>query len=525
MPTEPDAAEQNEDSAVKGSGTVSAVGAAAAVVTVGAGAAAGAVVGHAVDNEMTVSDAAASVQSGAAAAGDIISAAAEDTASDAASVAQAAATTTAAAVSDGAREVLALVPDSVKEDVSQVVQTLGDVLSPEQMQAAAATLSADLEELGGSAAAGGAAVLAAVGGALAQAGEMAPDVVESVSAALGSVSLAIGPALGPIGISVGLLGALVHTFRMSKENDKNVSTVTLWAASVKDWLLMVTSKVENSAFSSTLALFEGLQAEMKGMFAQIDKHNKKWRVSKMLSSSTFKQDFDRAKTSVLELKSALHAFLDQEAQDAQEKKLAEVAQSAIEVAAKLDTMDAQLAEIREMLTAANQKDPTEAQLDEESLIYARLQQAADRTGDLPFKLFVPTFEMFFFDNGTLDKAQTRALKIALDRDNTGKVTKPYFIKFFRAWKESGMTMQAYMQKLADEAPPTLFAEGIANAEHLAEAASDKVSALLHSDKAVAAKAAAEKAAHDAKEGLKNIGGSLFGKKSPAKEPAAKEEAA
>ena len=274
-----------------------------------------------------------------------------------------------------------------------------------------------------------------------------------------------------------------------------------------------------------LALFEGLQAEMKGMFAQIDKHNKKWRVSKMLSSSTFKQDFDRAKTSVLELKSALHAFLDQEAQDAQEKKLAEVAQSAIEVAAKLDTMDAQLAEIREMLTAANQNDPTEAQLDEESLIYARLQQAADRTGDLPFKLFVPTFEMFFFDNGTLDKAQTRALKIALDRDNTGKVTKPYFIKFFRAWKESGMTMQAYMQKLADEAPPTLFAEGIANAEHLAEAASDKVSALLHSDKAVAAKAAAEKAAHDAKEGLKNIGGSLFGKKSPAKEPAAKEEAA
>ena len=97
------------------------------------------------------------------------------------------------------------------------------------------------------------------------------------------------------------------------------------------------------------------------------------------------RDFDRAKTAVLELKGALHAFLDQEMQDAQEKKLAEVAQSAIEVSAKLDTMDAQLSEIREKLAAANKKDPTTAQLDEESLIYAQIQQASDRTGDLPFK--------------------------------------------------------------------------------------------------------------------------------------------
>lgn len=471
--------------------------------------------------------AATTVADGAAAAADTAVATASVAASEAITAAQGATAEASAAISTSGKEFLSLIPESVKAEATEVVQQLSDKLTAEQMQSAVSTLSADLEAMGDLAASGGASVLAAVGGALAQAGEMAPDIIESVTAALGSVAAAIGPALGPIGISVGLLGALVHTFLRSKDNDKNVSTVSLWAASVKDWLLMVTSRVEKSAFSSTLPLFEGLQVAIKNMFGQIDKHNHKWRISKMASSSTFKREFDRAKTSVLELKSALHAFLDQEMQDAQEKKLAEVADSTIEVAAKLVTMDAQLSEIRELLVAANQKDPNAAQLDEESLIYAQLQQAADRTGDLPFKLFVPTFEMFFFDNNDLDKAQTRALKICLDKENTGKVDKPHFIKFFRAWKESGIHMEAYMQKLADEAPRTLFAEGLAVAGKVSEAASEKVEAAAKGaataakEAATAATEAASAKAEAAKEGLKSIGGNLFGKKSPAKEPTAK----
>lgn len=485
---------------------VVADGAAGAVVTASASAVASTseVVDAAADKAQKAAEAVAATTGEAAA----------DAAAQAATAAQEAAAATGEAAAGGMNAFLAAVPEAAKEEAAQVVRQLGDKLSEDQMKAAAATLTADLQGLGEGAAAGGASVLAAVGGALAQAGEMAPDVVESLSAALSTAAAAIGPALGPIGVSVGLLGALVSTFLQSKENDKNVSTVSLWAASVKDWLLMVTGKVEKSAFSSTMPLFEGLQNEIKGMFGQIDKHNKKWRFSKMISSSTFKRDFDRAKTAVLELKGALHAFLDQEMQDAQEKKLAEVAQSAIEVSAKLDTMDAQLSEIREMLAAANKKDPATAQLDEESLIYAQIQQASDRTGDLPFKVFVPTFEMFFFDNKDLDKAQIRALKIALDKENTGVVNKPHFIKFFRAWKESNMPMQDYMQKLADEAPPTLFAEGVKIANKAAEAVSDKAAA---TKEAAAAKAAA------AKEGIAGIKSGLFGSKKKDKE--AKEEAA
>ena len=36
---------------------------------------------------------------------------------------------------------------------------------------------------------------------------------------------------------------MVKTFEQSKINDKNVATVTLWSASVKDWLLLVAGKV------------------------------------------------------------------------------------------------------------------------------------------------------------------------------------------------------------------------------------------------------------------------------------------
>ena len=106
--------------------------------------------------------------------------------------------------------------------------------------------------------------------------------------------------------------------------------------------------------------------------------------------------------------------------------------------------------------------------------------------------------------------QMRALKIALDRDNTHKVTKPHFVKFFRAWKESGTTMQAYIQKLADEAPPTLFQEGVDLAGKAAE-------------KAAAAKDAVAEKAAAAKEGVKNLGKGLFGGKGKSPDKKAAEE--
>ncbi len=54
---------------------------------------------------------------------------------------------------------------------------------------------------------------------------------------------------------------------------------------------------------------------------QMEKWKDKWRITKMLGSATFERDFTRVKTSVLELKTALRDYLDEETQIRQENQL------------------------------------------------------------------------------------------------------------------------------------------------------------------------------------------------------------
>lgn len=56
---------------------------------------------------------------------------------------------------------------------------------------------------------------------------------------------------------------------MSKDYDENVKNVTLWMASVKDWLMLVAAKISSSGAASTLPLFEGLQDAMLAINAQV----------------------------------------------------------------------------------------------------------------------------------------------------------------------------------------------------------------------------------------------------------------
>ena len=105
---------------------------------------------------------------------------------------------------------------------------------------------------------------------------------------------------------------------------------------------MVTDKVCNSAAESTLPLFKELKDQLVLMCGQMEKRNKRWRIGKMLSSSTFRRDFERAKTSVLELKTALRDFLDQEQQDAQDKQLSSISETNLALNEKLATQSDQL---------------------------------------------------------------------------------------------------------------------------------------------------------------------------------------
>ena len=72
-------------------------------------------------------------------------------------------------------------------------------------------------------------------------------------------------------------------FRQSKDNDKNVATVRLWSASLRDWLLLVSGKVAASAAKSTVPLFEGLQDALMAMVTEMETQSKRWRVSKSQS--------------------------------------------------------------------------------------------------------------------------------------------------------------------------------------------------------------------------------------------------
>lgn len=313
---------------------------------------------------------------------------------------------------DAAAALLTLVPAEVIEPASALVSNVRHELSTEQLSEAAERLGDGLSKLTDSS-----AILVVVGSALAEVSGMAPAVIDVVGHALSG----LGKHLGPIGVAAGFLGALVYTFQASKDQDKNVHTVMIWSASVKDWLLLVVQRVERSAAESTLPLFESLRSEMESMFRQIKKHNKRWRITKMLSSASFQRDFERAKTSVLELKGALKDFLNQEALDAQELKLKTITDTQLDVSTKLDTMDNQLAEIRAMLkvqadardTATG--DTANVNMDEEEQIYRQMQLAAGVEHDAPvkFKDFVVAFECFFFSGKDMDQETKRTSVILI----------------------------------------------------------------------------------------------------------------
>ena len=154
-----------------------------------------------------------------------------------------------------------------------------------------------------------------------------------------------------VAVAAGLLGAVVVAFNQSKEDDKNVATVRLWSASVRDWLLLVSGRVSASAGKSTAPLFEGLQDALQTMVTDLEAQSRRWRLSKMLTSASFAKHFETSKQRVLELKNSLRDFLSQEQQDAQDAALASLEAATITTNEKLESMESQLGDIKALLVA------------------------------------------------------------------------------------------------------------------------------------------------------------------------------
>ena len=61
----------------------------------------------------------------------------------------------------------------------------------------------------------------------------------------------------------------MYTFKLSKDYDENVKNVSFWMASVKDWLMLVASKISASGAASTMPLFKGLEEAMLSINSQV----------------------------------------------------------------------------------------------------------------------------------------------------------------------------------------------------------------------------------------------------------------
>jgi len=354
----------------------------------------------------------------------------------------------------GVATLVASIPEDQREAAGNMFNSCQDMLSTDQLNQAVDSITGSLEGIEGD------AILVEVGGALQAVSEMAPEIMAAVGASL----LAVGEHLPYIGVACGAIGAIAYTFRLSKDQDENVKTVQIWTASVKDWLLLVAVRIQKSGAESTIPLFEALQEALLKMSEQMYQRNRKWRISKMLTSTAFQRDFTRAKESVLELKNALRDYLDQEMQDKQEEYLGSIQECQIQTNEKLDSMQEQLSQIQSMLQVEAEKRAAEANSDvqvkdQEEQIYSSMQQAAGVEGDVPFKRFVYVFESFFYGGDDMPPEQKRGLRILLDKDADHMVSKPIWIKFYRQWTSSNLNIEEYLNKIAEE-NPTMYAIGI-----------------------------------------------------------------
>jgi len=416
-------------------------------------------------------------------------------------------------------QVSALVGDNQKMALHDLITSVKEVMNSDQLKQAVSEIENTIPLVTGD------AVLVEISAALQAAALMAPEVVANV----GMVLVQLGEHLPYMGVACAAIAGIMHAFKVSKENDENVRNVTLWIASVKDWLLLVAEKVDHSGAGSTIPLFQGLQDALLHLSSQIQKNGQKWRITKMLCSTQFSADFARAKTAVLELKNALRDFLDQESQDRQEKSLENIASAQLDTNEKLVSMNDQLIQIRAMLEAQAEKAKGEEEaqknkvasnmqvLEEEENIFVNLQRAAgvSEVDDIPFRRFVLVFESFFFAGANLPPEQLRGLKIAISLDSCKCINKAMWIKFYRAWLASDLEMEMFLNTVAEN-NPTLFVKGLKLSENAISIAKEEYVRAIVSTQAVlgeygisstedAKKVLAEKAKEFGKFGLQKFG--------------------
>mmetsp|Transcript_71793 Transcript_71793/g.203213 ORF Transcript_71793/g.203213 Transcript_71793/m.203213 type:complete len:408 (+) Transcript_71793:213-1436(+) len=233
------------------------------------------------------------------------------------------------------------VPDDLKEKVGELVDQVGEKLSPEQAAKVLGSVVGFATKLTGN------ALLCQIGGTITETvGDTAAEVLEVVVSVLGGVAAH----LPYISMAAGILGGIYEAFRQSKLEDENVRNCLLWCRSIVDWLMLVANRVDKSGAESSVALFQELQKAMQSLKSACIGFQNHWRITKMVVGATFHEKLEIAKNTVRDLKGALRDYLDAEATAKQDSMLGGINEAAVKNSEKLDHVDAQLEELKQMMS-------------------------------------------------------------------------------------------------------------------------------------------------------------------------------
>ena len=127
---------------------------------------------------------------------------------------------------------------------------------------------------------------------------------------------------------------------------------------------------------------------------------------------------------------------------------------------KLESMESQLGDIKALLVAqqlrqeadevkekTHQKSAGETDTSTEDELFASIEAAVGyqsastrESGGIPMKEFLLAFESLFLKGADMPAEVSRGLRILVDKDRSGKVTKLEWLKFWRQWQASGLIL-------------------------------------------------------------------------------------
>ena len=338
------------------------------------------------------------------------------------------------------------VPPGAAAAVKDLVDQVGGHLPAKQMAKIAGNIASTAgEELGDN------AVLCKIGGFCSNAASEVADKAPAVAEAIGGVLGGVAKHLPYIGVACGVLGAVYYAFKQSKKLDENVRNVMLWCTSLTDWLLMVADRVDAAGAESATQLFEEVQNGLQLLQQMCGDYSNKWRLTKMVTASSFQAKLEELKAKVKELKEALRDYLDAAWVEKEAEYLGRIDEVGAATYEAVTSQAAQLEEIKALIVGAQAGGEAKEEVDAlwETIVDGSGACVGSEAAAIPTDDLLLAFEGIFLGGEDLTEAQSKGLAASVDRNDDGEISKGEWRKFYAKWQGSEQPMAAYLDEVAE----------------------------------------------------------------------------